>query len=171
MAVGQIRIGIPGNSTSDFNTASLAVLTLYRGEAGISLSQRSPIGLDTTGTPTNWGTTPITGPAYAPKYLWTLSPWLTRDESLHLEALVLYQKSTQNALRLIDEVDQIVIDPSYNNRTLLSPATPTWSASYQTGYGVFSVHLQLQDDWSQFIGLWDGTTTPARAAVFTAVEL
>lgn len=171
MAVGEIRIGIPGNSTSNFNTASLAVLTLYRGEAGVSFSQRSPIGLDSTGTPSNWGTTPITGPAYTPKYLWTLSPWLTEAEALHLEGLVLYQKSTQAPLRLIDEVDRVVVNPAYNNRTLLSAATPTWAPSYQTGYGVFSVHLQLQDDWNQFIGVWDGTTTPAKAAVLTAVEL
>jgi len=171
VAVGEIRIGVPGNSTSNFNTASLAVLTLYRGEAGASFSQRSPIGLDSTGTPSNWGTTPITGPAYVPKYLWTFSPWLTETEAQHLEGLVLYQKSTQNALRLIDEVDKVVINTSYNDRTLLSATSPTWATGHQVGYGVFSVHLQLQDDWSQFIGMWDGTTTPARAAVLTAVEL
>lgn len=171
MAAGEIRIGIPGNSTSNFNTSTLAVLTLYRGEADASLSQRSPIGFDTAGTPTNWGTTPITGPAYAPKYLWTLSPWLTESEAQHLEALVLYQKATQNPLRLIDEIDKVVINPSYNNRTLLSPTTPTWTSSYQVGYGVFSVQLQLQDDWNQFIGRWTGEDAPARAATLTAVEL
>ena len=171
MAAGEIRIGIAGNNTTNFNTASLAVLTLYRGEEGISFSQRAAIGYDTTGTPTNWGTTPIIGPAYAPKFLWTLTPWLTTSEAQHLEALAIYQKSTQNALRLIDEVDQVVIDPAYNNRTLLSQATPSWGPGYRVGYGVFSVQLQLEDAWSEYIGQWAEDDAGARAATITAVEL
>jgi hypothetical protein len=171
MAAGEIRIGIPGNSTTNFNAASLAVLTLYRGGEGVSFSQRAAIGYDTTGTPTNWGTTPIIGPAYAPKFLWTLTPWLTTSEAQHLEALAIYQKSTQNALRLIDEVDQVVIDPAYNNRTLLSQTTPSWGAAYRVGYGVFSVQLQLEDAWSEYIGQWAEDDAGAKAATITAVEL
>jgi hypothetical protein len=171
MAIGEIRIGLAGDSTSNFATSSLGVLTLYRAGVDAPLTSRAPIGLNVPGEPSNAGTTPITGPAYTPKYIWTLAPWLTLDEALHLQALVLYQKSAKATLRLIDEVDRITIDPAYNNRTLLSEATPTWGSSYRTGYGVFSVLLTLDGDWNQYLGLWGDDGSQARAATFTAVEV
>jgi hypothetical protein len=171
MAFGQIRIGIPGNTSSNFSTATLAVLTLENATADAPLSLRSPIGFNTAGTPSNYGTTPITGPAYTPKELWTLAPLLTASEAMHLRALVTYQKSTGNPLRLIDEVDLIAIDPAYNNRTLLEQTTPSWGSGYRTGYGVFSVQLQLDGDWNQYFGIFNATGEQARVVTFTAVEL
>jgi hypothetical protein len=171
MAIGEIRIGVKGSGASDFSTAALGVLTLYRAGTDAPLSSRAPLGLNTALEPSIYGTTPIIGPAYTPKYLWTLAPWLTLDEALHLQALVLRQKSAGITLRLIDEVERITIDTTYNNRTLISQLTPAWGATYRTGYGVFDVHITLDGEWNQYLGLWADNSTQARGATFTAVEV
>jgi hypothetical protein len=171
MAFGEIRIGLPGAGASDFATSTLGTLTLYRAGDDVPLSSRAPLGLNQAGNPTTRGTTPIFGPDYVPKYLWTLAPWLTLDEALHLQALVLYQKSAKSSLRLIDEVDRIVIDPAYNSRTLLSELTPSWSATRRTGFGIFAAHVTLEGEWSQYLGLWGDDGSQARSATFSAVEV
>ena len=170
MAQGEIRIGIAGAGASDFASSPVSVLTLYRG-GDEPFTLRSVFGFNAPGDPTIYGSTPITGPQYAPRQLWTLSPWLTRDEANQLYALALWQKANGTALRLIDEVDTITIDTTYNNRTLLSSTTPAWGANYRTGYGIFSVQLTVEGEWSQYLGLWAGTEDEARAVTFTATEV
>jgi hypothetical protein len=171
MAFGEIRIGVPGNSSSNFDTSAIAVLTLDTASTDAPLSLRSSLGFDTAGDPTTYGTTPIFGPQYTPKELWALAPLLTNTEAQHLRGLLTWQKANKAALRLIDEVYPITVLTTYNTRTLLSETTPSWGGAFRQGFGIFAVQLQIDGPWNDYFGIWADSGEQARLATFTAVEL
>jgi hypothetical protein len=171
MAVGEIRIGVPGTGAADFNTTAINVLTLDKASTESPLSTRASLGFDNATEPSNAGTTPIVGPSYTPKQLWTLAPLLTADEAEHLRGLLTWQKANKSPLRLIDEVDLITVLNSYNPRPLIGEITPTWGAGFRRGYGIYAVQLQIDGPWNDYFGIWSDSLEQARLATFTAVEL
>jgi hypothetical protein len=96
---------------------------------------------------------------------------VSRDQADQIYALALYQKQAGGALRLIDEIDPVVYQTGYNSRVLLAETTPSWGANNRKGYGVFSIQLQLDGDWDQYLGLWADDLQQARQLTFTAVEV
>jgi hypothetical protein len=150
----QIRIGIPGNSTSNFATADIPVLTLAKAPGGESLSSRSEIGMLLPADRSNAGTLAVNAPTHAIKYQWEFNAVLSEADSLVLGALIAWQKANPaTGLRLIDEVEYL--DPvPVQSRTLLATLNPTWNATYVYGYGVFSVVLIIGEGWRARFGRW-----------------
>ena len=175
MALGQLTLGIPGNTATNFSTSALPAVTIFRSPAGSPMVSRSPLGYAEVAGRSNWGTAQVAGPAYAPTYAWAVAAVMSLDEALQLEALAgwqdrAYKASTDGALRLIDETEMLAPEPDPHSRVLLSPLTPTWASGYRYGYGVFAVKLQLAEDWKQQVGLW-GNGDQARLCTFSLVEL
>ena len=175
MAAGQLTLGIPGNSTTNFATTPLPSLVLYRSPADSPLATRSPLGYAEVTARSNRGTPQVSGPAYAPTYAWAVAALLTLTEALQLEALSTwqdraYKAKTDGKLRLIDEVEMLGPEPDPHSHTLLSTITPAWASTYRYGYGVFAIKLQLPEDWKQQVGTWTGGVE-ARLCTFSLVEL
>jgi hypothetical protein len=175
MAIGQLSLGIPGNSTTNFATSPLPAVVLFRSPAATPLAVRSPLGFAEVSGRSNRGTPQVSGPAYSPTYVWSVATMLTLDEALQLEGLATwqdraYKAKADGALRLIDELELLGPEPSPHSRTLLQAITPPWATSYRYGYGVFPVKLQLPEDWKQQAGVW-ASGAEARLCTFSLLEV
>lgn len=157
MAAGQITIGIAGASPTTFATSPIPALALTKVPGGDALSNRIEIGLLTPIERSTRGNLVIGGRVAAVKYAWTFSAILTEAEAMHLGALVQWQKDNPTTgLRLIDEVQYL--DPVDSQpRTLLTTLNPSWNAGYEYGYGVFTVLLDMGEEWrSRFANFREG---------------
>ena len=176
MAVGQLRLGIPGNTSTNFASSPLTALTLTRSPAGAPLAVVSTVGWATLSDRSNRGTAIITGPSHSFFYSWAISALLTQDEALHLQALAQWQndklqkKESGFALRLIDETKFVIPEPSPHSRVLLQSITPPFGNSYRYGYGVFPVKLEIPEDLLSDAGRW-ASGNEAKLLTFGAVEL
>ena len=176
MALGELRLGIPGTSHfSAFATSALPAVTLSRAPAGTPLALRSELGFAELAGRSNWGTAAIAGPAHTPKYTWAVAALVTLDEALQLGALAkwqdaAYKAKADGALRLIDETELLDPEPNPHSRVLLSVLTPTWASGYRYGYGIFPVLVQLPSDWKTQVGRWS-TGDDARLVTFSLLEI
>jgi hypothetical protein len=142
MSYGQLTLSIPGASPP---VPSLTISMFPDG--GYS---RSLLGLTQVSDFSAYGTPVLTGPL-SNRYIWSISAVLTEADALQLEALILwssgqYKARQDGALALVDEVEYLTPEPSPHSRSLISAITPTWSASYEYGYGQFSVQVSLAED-------------------------
>ncbi|MBD1918847.1 MULTISPECIES: hypothetical protein [Cyanophyceae] len=175
MALGELRLGIPGNTFSSFTTTTLPSVTLNRSPAGTPLALRSELGYAELSGRSNRGTAQISGPAYAPTYAWAVAALVTLDEALQIGALAKWQDAafkakTDGALRLIDETELLDPEPNPHSRVLLQVLTPEWAPTYRNGYGIFAAKLQLPQDWRQQVGRWS-TGEEARLVTFSVLEI
>lgn len=175
MAVGELTLGIPGNSTTNFATTPIPSIALGRGPAGEALSTRSEVGYSELIGRSNWGTPQVSGPVHNPKYQWAIAAMLTESQARQVGALAKWQDAaykarTDGALRLIDEAELLDDEPNPHSRTLLTPLVTPWNSGYRYGYGVFPVLIQLPQDWRQQVGQWS-TGEAARLCTFVVVEL
>jgi hypothetical protein len=178
VAVGQITIGIPGNSSTNFANSPVTQLVLKLSAPGTELAPRPRIGRAISNGYSNRGTAIIGGPAYNPKYQWAITSMVTQDQYLHLAALAFYQqdkiskKETQSQwrLRLIDETEYVEPEHNPHSRVLLQSITPSWAPSYRYGYGVFDVKLEIPEDFVAKAGKW-ASGSECRLVTFGAVEL
>jgi len=175
MALGDLRLGIPGPTFSSFTTTALPAVTLNRSPAGSPLALRSELGYAELSGRSNRGTAQIAGPAYPITYAWAVASLVTLDEAMQLGALAKWQdaryKARQDgALRLIDETELLDPEPNPHSRTLLSILTPSWAPTYRTGYGIFAAKLQLPADWKTQVGRW-ATGEEARLVTFSLLEI
>jgi len=171
----KLTLGIPGNSTTNFATTPIPSMVMDRGSADGPLSTRSELGWITVANRSNYGTAQISGPAYAPKYIWAVAAALTEVQARQLGAMARWQDTTykaqgNGALRLIDEVEYLDDEPNPHSRTLLSALVTPWNGDYRYGYGVFPVVIQLPEDWRTQLGRWS-TGGDARLVTFSLVEL
>lgn len=157
MAQGQITIGIAGATPTTFATTPIPALVLAKVPGGESLSNRIEIGLLTPLERSTRGNLVIGGRDSAVKYAWEFSAILAEAEAMQLGALVQWQKDNPTTgLRLIDEVQYLDPVPS-QSRTLLTTLNPSWNGSYVYGYGVFTVLLDMGDEWrSRFANFREG---------------
>lgn len=178
MAVGQITIGIPGNSSTNFATSPVQSLVLQLSPRGSQLSNPSRVGRAVSNGYSNRGTAIIGGPSYNPKYQWAFSAMVTQDQYLHLAALAFYQQdkiskketASQFRLRMIDETEFLEPEHNPHSRVLLQSITPSWAPSYRYGYGVFDVKLEIPEDFVSKAGKWS-SGNEARLLTFGAIEL
>ncbi|MBE7384362.1 MAG: hypothetical protein F6J95_023485 [Leptolyngbya sp. SIO1E4] len=176
MAEGDLTIGIPGGGASDFAATPVPALTLNLWTRDAGAPMRSELGYAELLGRSNRGTPQISGPAYGITFSWPVAAMLTLDEALQLGALAKWQDSqykAQNngALRLVDEIEYLDPEPSPHSRSLLAALNPSWNAGYEYGYGVFTVKLQLPQDWKQNIGRWTDSGELARLATFAITEV
>jgi len=175
MALGQLTLGIPGNTATNFATTPLPAVALFRSSPEAPLASRSALGFAEVSGRSNRGTPLVAGPAYAPAYAWAVATMLSLTEALQLEALAgwqdrAYKAKTDGALRLIDETEVLGPEPDPHSRTLLEPLTPLWADTYRYGYGVFAVKLQLPEDWKQQQGVW-ASGDEVRFCTFSLIEV
>ena len=175
MADGDLTLGIPGGGASDFTTAALPSVVLFRSAPGEPLTSRSQLGYAGVTARSNRGAAAISGPAYAPTYIWAVASMVTQTEAQQIAALAgwqdrAYKARANGALRLLDETEYLDPEPTPHSRPLLASLTPSWASGYRYGYGVFAVKLQLPEDWRQQVGVW-ATGEQARLVTFSLVEL
>ena len=143
MATGEFKIEIPASSPP------IEALTITLFEPGSVQPQQQ--GGIAPGTPSNWGTTPITGPAYNGKYGGSVAAHLTRSDLLKFQALVRWQQRqikgldaaltldsgySLGNLKITDETTYLDPEPAPHSRTLVAALTPAFAPTYRYGYGV-----------------------------------
>jgi len=148
----EIRLGIAGNSSTNFASSPIPSLTLSRVTSGGILSTRNAIGANLIAGRSNYGTLAIGGAAHGFKYAWEINAVITDAQNLILDALLQWQKDNPTTgLRLIDEVEYL--EPATTqSRTLLATLSPSWNAELDYGFGVFSVALVTGENWRERFG-------------------
>jgi hypothetical protein len=175
LAVGTLTLGIPGSSATTFATEPIPSLALFRASADGPLAVRSELGYAVVAGRSVWGTAQILGPTHKPKYVWSVAAMMTEGEARQLGSLAKWQSANyrakiEGALRLIDETELLDDEPNPHSRTLLSSLVTPWNSGYRYGYGVFSVAVQLPEDWRSQVGRW-ASGSSARLCTFNLVEL
>jgi hypothetical protein len=184
MALGQLTLGIPGATATTFATTPIPAVVLFRSPAGSPLASRSPLGYAEVAGRSNRGTAQVSGAQTIVTYVWAVATMMTKAEAQRLTKLANWQdwgyKGITNTgapaakqdrpMRLIDETEELDGEPSPHSRTLLTPLTDPDNAAWVYGYGVFSVKIQLPEDWRQQIGVW-ASGAEARLCTFSLVEL
>ena len=167
MPFGEFKLQIPGVSPP----IEPLVLRDFNGDFG--WPRRSRVGISVASTPSNLGVTPITGPAYNYKYVWSCAFNLSPENRRHLKALANWQDRTvkakqDGALLLTDELHELDPEPSPHSKTIASGTSQAWSggSGYVYGYGQFLVKLEPGDDFEQRIN-WIGS----EVLTFRLVEL
>lgn len=175
MATGALTIAIPAAAPP------IPELSIVFFEPG-GMEQDST-GWATAGTPSQWGTTPITGPAYNGKYGGSVAAHLSQSEMVLFRALARWQDRqlkgldaplaldspfATGQLKITDETQFLDAEPAPHSRTLVAALNPTWNAGWEYGYGIFAAKVQPAGI-TPLEGSIDGE--PAWLVAFTWVEV
>jgi len=167
VADGNLTLGIPGASTTDFATTPLPALLI-----GEWLDSQLPVRSPATGALTvagysNWGTANITGPAHGVRYSWAVATVLEQASARHLFRLWDWQQTNRTALRLLDEIEPLDVP---GTRPLLTTETEPYGTGLTYGFAAFAVWLELPEDWRTHLGVFtDGPQ--AKQVSFTLLEV
>jgi hypothetical protein len=167
MAEGQITIRIPGGSPA---IPELVISEFPDGD----FYRRFPLGLVEIVGFSQYGTPEINGPL-TDRWSLAISAFLTEQDALQLEAMVRwgsnqYKAGQDGHLELDDEIEYLPPEESPHSRALITTLNPTWSASYEYGYGRLNVAITLSEDYRAHLGNLS-TGEGAKLFQFAAVEV
>jgi len=159
MSIGELNLGIPGGSASNFATTPYPSITINRWTSDGRAPSRQRLNYAALAGRSIAGTSQIVGPIHLTRFQWSVFTVLTLAEMRLLVNLAdwqddQYKDQNDGKLRLIDEIQYLSnIERSQNGRTLLAELDETYDSSVKYGFGVFNVKLQLSEDFNAELGL------------------